>query len=324
MRKLAAPNFPLAPTRPSMARASPVPSGSPRRHSNYARLVEHHQRSVARREREMIEQERLETNKPVFFHNTQLQEHTEMAFAKEEEERMQRRINYLQKLESRLVKATEKDHRLMQQRLSVLADQKELRENLQEAYQQQDEYIGSLKQRRQDDRIVHQQRASETENERRQTAAMMAEEQRRNLEHVNAVKAAQLQKNRNMRNKVLRDRAAGTERAMTYLNGKIQRIRDEQNRVKYRRRVNQAKRKHAVKSMLRKEQELNTRIESFLAYRSKYNKDIAQVYGKLSAQVAKLREAQKARVVFSVPKVTERTKRPDTERPNTSAAGTNG
>ena len=146
---------------------------------------------------------------------------------------------------------------------------------------------------------------------------------RRNMERVNAVKAAQLQKNRNMRNKVLRDRAAGTERAMTYLNGKIQRIRAEQNRVKCRRRVKQAKRKHAVKSMLRKEQELNTRIESFLAYRSKYNKDIAQVYGKLSAQVAKLREAQKARVVFSVPKLGERTKRPDPECPSTSAAVTN-
>jgi hypothetical protein len=276
-----------------------IPFGSPRLFHDYRNKQKAREVTATLRfEHDANLHEAQTLGSTVFFHSTGLQHSAMTNFSEEANERSERRIRYLQRLEEKMVKAVENDYRAMKKRVDVLSDQRNVRRALEKAQDLEDEWISDLRLKRKYDRQVHRSAMDGDVATRRKKATAEAERQRQTNAYIQRLKNLEIKKNRESRNKILQQRDDGTKRALEYKRNKLKVIQEEKDATKKKNRVKTVRRQRAIERNLKTHQEMTERISRLLEYRHMYNSEMKNVYDDLSSDVQELRMKQRARNVF--------------------------
>ena len=235
----------------------------------------------------------------VFFHSTGLQAAAMTNFSEEANQRSERRIKYLQRLEEKMIKAVETDYSRMKRRVDILQDQRDVRRALEKAYEIEDQWISDLRLKRKYDRKVHQNALEGDSEARAERASQEAERQRQTNAYIHHVKHLAIKKNRESRNGILKQRDEGTQRALEYKRKKLEIIRMEKEKNMKKNRVKTVRRQRAIERNLKTHEDMTDRIQRLLEYRKMYNSEMKRVYDDLSGDVESLRMKQRARNVFA-------------------------
>ena len=278
-----------------------IPFGSPRLFHDYRNKQKAKEATdLIQYEHDANLKEAQHLGSTVFFHSTGLQDTAMTNFSEEANERSERRIRYLQRLEEKMIKAVENDYSRMKKRCNVLQDQRDVRRALQKSYEAEDQWISELRVSRKLDRQHHKEVMDGDQEKRTQKAHEEAERQRQTNRYIQYLKDMEISKNRKSRNTILQQRDDGTKRALEYKRSKLKVIQDEKDQIKKKNKVKTVRRQRAIERNLKTHSEMTDRINRLLEYRNMYNSEMKNVYDDLSQDVEHLRMKQRARNVFAV------------------------